>query len=226
MKTFACMMIMMGLAGCASAGGNHSAKKEFPPMPALVFAPSIAPTPGAIYSESPGGLGLFMDQKAHQPGDLLTIQLFENTKATTKAETSTSKDSSANTEAAALAGAPLTLSGRNVLALDATGTQSFSGNGASSQSNSLAGSITVTVVQRLPNGNLVVQGEKHLLLNQSNELVQIQGIVRTADISPDNTIPSSRIANVRIKYGGRGPVARSNVMGWLTRFFQSPLYPM
>ena len=95
----------------------------------------------------------------------------------------------------------------------------------SAQSNRLQGSVTVTVVQRLPNGNLVVQGAKNLRLNQGDELVQVQGIVRAADIFPDNTIPSSRVADARIVYGGRGPVAQSNAMGWLSRFFNSALTP-
>src|SRR5690606_34511665 len=102
----------------------------------------------------------------------------------------------------------------------------FSGTGSSAQSNQLSGSVTVTVVQRLANGNLVVRGDKLIRLNQSDEIVQIMGIVRAADIGPDNTISSSRVADVRIAYGGRGAVAKSNVMGWLSRFFQSPLFPM
>mgnify|MGYP006145924255 FL=1 len=83
----------------------------------------------------------------------------------------------------------------------------------------------MTVVEVLPNGNLVVQGAKNLRLNQGDELVQVQGIVRAADIFPDNTIPSSRVADARIVYGGRGPVAQSNAMGWLSRFFNSALTP-
>ena len=76
----------------------------------------------------------------------------------------------------------------------------------SAQSNKLQGSVTVTVIQRQPNGNLVVQGQKNLRLNRGDELVQIQGIVRAADIAPDNTIPSSKVADARIAYGGRGQI--------------------
>ena len=79
---------------------------------------------------------------------------------------------------------------------------------------------------RLANGNLLVRGEKWIQLNQGNEYVQIQGIVRPADIAPDNSIPSSRVADARIAYGGRGAVSNSNVMGWLSKFFNSPIYPM
>ena len=81
------------------------------------------------------------------------------------------------------------------------------------------------VVQRLANGNLVVSGQKNIRLNQGDELVQVQGIVRPADISADNTIASSKVAEARIAYGGRGAVAQSNAMSWLGRFFNSALAP-
>jgi flagellar L-ring protein precursor FlgH len=78
----------------------------------------------------------------------------------------------------------------------------------------------------LPNGNLQVRGEKWIRLNQGNEYIQIEGIIRPADIAPDNSIPSSRVADAHIAYGGRGALADSNVMGWLSKFFNSAYYPM
>jgi flagellar L-ring protein precursor FlgH len=81
------------------------------------------------------------------------------------------------------------------------------------------------VVENLGNGNLRVAGEKRMRLNQGDELVQIQGIVRTADIGPDNRITSDRVGEARIVYGGRGTIARSNAMGWLGRFFNSAAFP-
>ncbi|HEY4560895.1 MAG TPA: flagellar basal body L-ring protein FlgH, partial [Lysobacter sp.] len=81
------------------------------------------------------------------------------------------------------------------------------------------------VVQDLGNGNLLVSGEKKLRLNQGDEVVQLQGIVRTSDIAADNTISSERVADAKIVYGGRGTIARSNAMGWLGRFFNSALMP-
>ena len=70
-----------------------------------------------------------------------------------------------------------------------------------------------------------VQSVKNMRLNQGDELVQIQGIVRPADINPDNTISSGKVADARIAYGGRGAIAQSNSMGWLGRFFNSPIFP-
>ena len=145
--------------------------------------------------------------------------------AQTSATTSVDKKSEVSLAAPNIAGAPVTLNGRDILSASVNGDRGFSGAGNSAQSNRLQGSVTVTVIQRLPNGNLVVQGQKNMRLNQGDELVQIQGIVRPADIGTDNTIASSKVADARIAFGGRGAIAQSNSMGWLGRFFNSPIFP-
>lgn len=209
--------------------GKHKGEAMAAPaaMPLVtVAAPPQAPTAGAIYRDGGSSLALFQDQKARHPGDLLTITLVETTTATATASTTTSKDSSAKLSAPSLFGGPFTMNGRDLGNTDVTGERATTGSGQSAQSNSLQGSVTVTVVQRLSNGNLVVRGDKLIRLNQSDEIVQIMGIVRSADINPDNTIASSRVADVRIAYGGRGALAKANVMGWMSRFFQSPLFPL
>ena len=210
------------LAGCVVAGDVRPYPAMAPVVP--VVTPSVEPGAGAIYAAGPG-LNLYGDRRARDVGDLLTITLVESTSATTSANTAIGKKSSVDIGSPSLFGAPVTLGGKDVLSASAKGERDFNGKGSSAQSNRLQGSVTVTVVQRLPNGNLVVQGEKNLRLNQGDELVQIQGIVRAADIATDNTIPSSRVADARIAYGGRGAVAQSNAMGWLGRFFNSALAP-
>lgn len=210
------------LGGCVVAGDI----RPYPTMPPImpISAQPATPSAGAIYAAGPG-LNLYSDRRARDVGDLLTITLIENTTATTSASTAIGKQSEIGIGSPNLFGAPVTVGGRDVLSASASGERSFSGKGNSAQSNRLLGSVTVTVVQRLPNGNLVVHGEKNLRLNQGDELVQIQGIVRAADIAVDNTVPSSRVADARIAYGGRGPVAQSNAIGWLGRFFNSALAP-
>ena len=210
--------------GCmlASYGDVRPYAPMAPVQPAMAEVGQA--TPGAIYRSGPS-LNLYGDHRARDVGDLLTINLVESTTATTSASTGIDKSSKTALSAGAVLGGPLTLNGRDLLNTDMSGDRSFSGKGNSAQSNKLQGSLTVTVVQRLPNGNLVVQGQKNLRLNRGDELVQIQGIVRAADIAPDNTIPSSKVADARIAYGGRGAVAQSNAMGWLGRFFNSALAP-
>ncbi len=101
----------------------------------------------------------------------------------------------------------------------------FDGAGESSQSNSLTGSVTVSVVEVLANGNLVVQGEKWININQGEEYIRLRGIVRPSDISTDNTIASTRVANAQIQYSGDGVLNETNSMGWLARFFNGPWMP-
>ena len=98
----------------------------------------------------------------------------------------------------------------------------FSGSGESQQSNSLAGSVSVTVVGRQPNGNLMIEGRKQIELNQGSEFVSIVGLVRPEDISTNNTVNSDRIAHAQITYSGKGPVNDANRMGFIMRFFNSP----
>ncbi len=210
------------LGGCVIAGDVRPYPAMAPIQP--IMPPQAAPTAGAIYAAGPT-LQLYSDRRARDVGDLLTITLLENTTATTSANTATNKESNLSIGTPSIFGAPVTLGGKDVLSATASGKRDFTGKGNSAQSNRLQGSVTVTVVQRLPNGNLVVQGQKNLRLNQGDELVQVQGIVRPGDIAPDNSIPSSRVAEARIVYGGRGPVAQSNAMGWLSRFFNSGLTP-
>ena len=120
---------------------------------------------------------------------------------------------------------PLAATTDRNLDINASSTHAFAGTGESSQSNSLEGSITVMVSQVLPNGNLIVQGEKIVTLNRGPEFVRLSGIIRPEDIRGDNTVLSTRIANVEIIYGGQGEVADASKIGWLARFFISALLP-
>lgn len=214
-----CAALGLALAGGCTLAGDVRPYQPMAPIQPLVV-PAATPSAGAIYAAGPG-LNLYGDRRARDVGDLLTITLIENTTATTTASTAISKKSDIEMGTPTLFGAPVTLGGKDILGASAASDRDFSGKGNSAQSNRLQGSLTVTVIQRLPNGNLVVQGQKNLRLNQGDELVQIQGIVRSADIGADNTIPSSKVADARIAYGGRGAVAQSNAMGWLGRFFNS-----
>lgn len=215
------------LAGCVAAGDVKPYPALAPIQAVQAAQPAAEATPGAIYraGNSGGGLSLFADRRARDVGDLLTINLVENTTAQTNATTQIGKENSIEMGVPELFGGPVTVNGRDVLSASASAGRDFDGSGRSAQSNRLQGSVTVTVVQRLPNGNLVVEGSKNLRLNQGNELVQLQGIVRPSDIAPDNSLPSSRVAEARIVYGGRGAIAQSNSMGWLARFFNSRLSP-
>ncbi|WP_242469343.1 flagellar basal body L-ring protein FlgH [Rhabdochromatium marinum] len=198
--------------------------------PDFIAASAPAPLPqrfnnGAIFQPAQSR-GLFEDYKARQVGDLLNVQLVENTNASKSAKTSVTKDSTVGVDFSQLdvMGHQVEPS-NNLLGVGAVSGQEFEGEGDSEQSNSLSGQITVTVAEVLPNGNLVVQGEKWLGLNQGKEYVRLRGIVRPIDISANNTVLSTQVGDVQIYYGGTGAVADSNIMGWAMRFFVSALMP-
>ncbi|NOQ78837.1 MAG: flagellar biosynthesis protein FlgH, partial [Gammaproteobacteria bacterium] len=101
----------------------------------------------------------------------------------------------------------------------------FKSKGKSEQKNSLTGNIGVTVVDVLPNGNLIIQGEKLVTINQGDEYIQLSGVIRGRDVSLDNKISSSKVANAQIVYSGVGLTHDSNSAGWGSRFFLSDVWP-
>jgi flagellar L-ring protein precursor FlgH len=216
--SLALLAATLSLQACASAPAMPPPAAL--PMPAM---PQAAASEGSIYAA--GGMALFEDQKARRVGDTLTIVLVESTSAKKNASTSTSKDSKASIDGPTLFGRPVTVNGVPVLEAEMGSSKTFKGDGDSSQSNQLQGSVGAVVMQVLPNGNLVVSGRKQVSINQGSETVSIEGIVRPIDIRPDNTITSDRVANAAISYSGQGAVADSNVMGWASRFFNSGWFP-
>ena len=209
------LLAPLALAGCLS----HPAPE--PDYGDLLTMPEAQPANGAIFASYQTS-ALVEDPKARNVGDVLTVLLVERTNASKKATTSTKKETSVENANPTLFGHDITAGGDPLLSASVEGDQSFRGEGGSSQSNSLAGTITVTVVARYPNGNLKVAGRKQLSLNQGSEFVTISGIVRPIDISTNNTVTSDRLALSDISYGGKGAVNDANSMGFLARFFNSP----
>ena len=182
--------------------------------------------------------GLYDDRKAFRVGDIITITLNERTQASKNANSNIQKDSSGTMGVPNLFGmavAPdnplrsLSALGmtNNNLSLDSSwnSQRDATGSGQAGQSNSLSGSVTVTVAEVLPNGILAVRGEKWMTLNTGDELMRISGLVRADDISTDNTVSSTRVADARITYSGTGAFADASQPGWMSRFFMSPLWP-
>ncbi|MGH8194575.1 MAG: flagellar basal body L-ring protein FlgH [Woeseiaceae bacterium] len=213
------LLVAGAIAGC---GGMPEPMESYaPPLPAPVATEA---TSGAIYREG-GEVRLFEDLKASRVGDILTVRLVEQTNASKNSNTSTAKASTASFANPEVFGRPVTADGVPILEGSLGGDQSFEGAGSSSQSNSLEGDIAVTVVARYPNGNLAIRGEKWLTLNQGQEFIQLSGIVRPYDIEPDNSILSGKVADARITYSSKGVLADANRMGFLSRFFNSMLWP-
>ncbi|MDH5483907.1 MAG: flagellar basal body L-ring protein FlgH [Gammaproteobacteria bacterium] len=218
------MVIVSGsqlMTGCATAPPELS---EFEPIVRPVAPAKPRYNNGSLFQAR--SISLFEDQRPYSIGDILTINLNESTSASKKAATSTKKDDTVSLGTTVLGGrTPTRANGNEIFAVELAPSRAFDGEGDSSQSNSLNGQITVTVVDILPNGNLVVQGEKWFTLNQGKEYIRLAGIVRPQDVQPDNTVTSSKLADAQIAYSGEGFVADSNTQGWLTQFFSSKWWP-
>ncbi|MCF6282104.1 MAG: flagellar basal body L-ring protein FlgH [Candidatus Polarisedimenticolaceae bacterium] len=223
-------MILLLLSGCSSG-----------PKRDINYAPVRAPAPttivdsnGSIYM-SGHKIAWFEDIRAHRVGDILTVVLSESTSAKKSAKTSTGRTNNNNITSPTILGSGLAFSAPGVLPLAShtnnnlgftlASDHSFEGEGSSTQSNDLTGNVTVTVIEVLANRNLVIRGEKRMGINQGNEYVKLSGIIRPQDITPQNTIDSSRIADVTIIYNGDGHVADSGSPGWLSRLFSGELFP-
>lgn len=225
-------LIALLLGGCATVPrtAGPSYRPVHPPMV------PVAPTDNGSIYQSGYEVRLFEDNKARRVGDILTITLQERTQASKSASTETTKSSDVNIANPTLFGAspqfnvpgivPLGSNRGNSLETGISSDTSFAGEGDASQSNSLTGNISVTIADVLPNGNLVVRGEKWLTLNNGEEFIQISGIVRPQDISTGNTVASTQVADARITYSGKGQLADTQRSGWLTRFFNSAIWPL
>lgn len=175
---------------------------------------------GSLFNPYSTNNGLYTDTKAHKVGDLISVQLDEATAASKNAATTLDKTNSMNFGGITFSGRPISAFGYTPT-VGMNNSSAFDGASDASQSNSLRGNISVSVVKVLANGNLVVQGEKWLMLNNGQEYVRVTGIVRSEDVNSDNTVSSQRIANARIQYGGTGDFASTQERGWLSRFFNS-----
>ena len=209
------------LAACGLLPPIHH--KPDPVVP-RVLPPPTPRTEGAIY-QSGQQIELFADLKARRVGDVLTVRLTETTSASKSAVTKTTKTTGVNNTGPTVLGRTITTGGVPIFTTTLAGADSFDGEGSSTQGNSLAGSLTVTVMEVQLNGNLVVQGDKTLKLNQGDEFVHVSGVVRVADIQADNTVTSDRVSDAHISYSGKGVIDSSNRMGWLARFFNSKYAP-
>lgn len=211
---------LLFLGGCGSMPEKSTVGYE-PVMPPA--APPQELRNGSIY-QAGYDMVLFEDLRARRVGDILRVLLVEQMDAAKSSATNVDKSTSNSMPNPTLFGKQRTF-GSNDLSSEIASDHEFSGEGDSNQSNKLRGSVTVTVAQVLPNGNLVVQGEKWIQINQGSEYVRLRGIVRPTDIGADNTVPSTQVADARISYGGTGAISEANMVGWLARFFMSPLWP-
>ena len=175
---------------------------------------------GSIYQAGTSRT-LFEDRRARYVGDTMTILITETTSASTKSNTSANRSTSISASIPTISGLP----GKSLQGLDlsASSANSLAGKGDAAANNVFTGSITVTVIEVLPNGNLQVSGEKQVSIGAGTEFIRLSGIVNPYFISTANTISSTNVADARIEYKESGVISEAQIMGWLARFFMSVL---
>ncbi|MBS4016625.1 flagellar basal body L-ring protein FlgH [Azonexus hydrophilus] len=182
--------------------------------------PVLATGNGAIY-QAGNSRPLFEDRRARFVGDTITVKITENTSASKKASNNLTRSGSQSASVTAFAGLPV--GGLNGLDLSADSATKFAGKGDAANNAVFTGNLTVTVIDVLPNGNLLVSGEKQIAIGAEQEFIRVSGVVNPAFVDFSNTVDSAKIADARIEYKSSGQIADGQVMGWLARFFLSVL---
>jgi flagellar L-ring protein precursor FlgH len=203
--------------GCSMTTPATSVHQPMSTRPAPVAMNTQAH--GAIFQPGNARMALFEDRRARHVGDTITVVLEERTNASKR--TSSAANRSGETTigipiATGLPGAAL-----EGAALSASSDSTFEGGGNSAANNVFTGTVAVTVIDVYPNGNLLVSGEKQVTINQGTEYIRFSGVVNPVNVNSANTVSSTRVADARIEYKGRGYMSEAQTMGWLQRFFLS-----
>lgn len=214
-KILFCVLVMMGLTACVHTVPPTAVHQPMSARPATVASPPAAN--GAIYQAGLAERTLFEDRRARRVGDTMTITISERTAASKKSNTASARTSNNQFGVTGLAGLP----GKSFLNsnLNATSDFAFDGSGESASNNDFNGVITVTVIDVMANGNLLVSGEKQMGINQGAEYIRFSGIVNPAHLTSTNSVSSTLVADARIEYRANGGLDSAQVMGWLSRFF-------
>lgn len=212
------LALILSLALLAACAPFPKVEVREPTSARPVAPPRTVQLNGAIYQKA-AFRPLFEDNRARFVGDILTININENLSATQEKKSSTSKTGSvtaANPDVKLPIGGSF---GANVISVNGASSNTFDGKGSTNSTNAFTGTITVTVVDVLPNGNLVVSGEKQIGNNRQVETVRFSGVVNPLNLVNNNTVSSTQVADARIEMRGQGQVDEAQVMGWLARFF-------
>lgn len=211
-KYFIFSILLLG--GCAVTP-DSIVKQPMTAKPQAI--PATSASSGAIFNNA-AYRPMFEDRRPRYVGDILTINITENTSATKAGGSSASKTGSVDASLTPPTGLPITLRG---ITLAADSSIKNEDKAAANSSNNFSGSISVTVVDVLANGNLVVSGEKQVAFDKGTEFVRFSGVVNPDTITLGNVVPSTKIADARIEYRTNSKIDTAQIMSILTRFFFS-----
>lgn len=186
----------------------------------------LNPPTGSLWSSSI--TSLYRDIKAHKIGDIVTITISEEADASEEAKTETKRTHGWNGQ---LSASTFTLAGKNLVGGDTSfkyGSEfgrTLKGSGKTTRTNSVTAYMTATVIDVLPNGNLVIRGSRWVKVNDELHQIVLEGVIRPVDITRNNTILSQKIADAKIFVVGKGPISRHQKPGWLGQIIDL-LFPL
>lgn len=213
LRLLAILFAALVVGGCAqlprpSVVGEQEKIEILPPPPPVAN--------GSIFQPEYGYKPLFEDRRPRRVGDILTIVLDEQVSASKSSSANAGRDGEAGLGFIQL---PDGLETLGDYGFDLNGNSDFSGSGGAAANNTFTGTITVTVIDVLYNGNLQVRGEKQIMINQGTEFIRFSGVVNPLSVSARNSVVSTEVADARIEYVGDGYINEAQTMGWLQRFF-------
>ncbi|MDY0137515.1 MAG: flagellar basal body L-ring protein FlgH [Thiomicrospira sp.] len=227
--SLAAVMVSVALMQGCSTAPERMEQFSYEPSYPMNIAQAAQPMNGSLY-QAANAMTLFDDARAHRVGDIITVKLVEKFNAKKKDEAKYDKSNNVDLGVST----PLNILGRSAEQIYAplgTGgigfgsNNSFSGKSDVKQDSSITGSVAVTVVEVIPNGNLVVRGEKWITLHDGEEVIRFAGIIRPQDIKADNTIESGKVADVRLIYRDTGIGGDTARPGAVTKFL-SKFWPL
>ncbi|MCA3238229.1 MAG: flagellar basal body L-ring protein FlgH [Curvibacter sp.] len=221
MKHLVLILGVCVLAGCASV--PEPARVDFADtrMAPLTAQPAARTPTGSLFQPATYRAS-FEDRRARQVGDNVTIRIVENVTASQKSSSTANRTSTIDGGITMVPGFKFPgTAADNRLRIGANSEADFSGKGGTEAANTFSGSITATVTEVLPNGHLLIAGEKQIGLNHNVDVMRFTGTVDPLAIQPGSIVNSSSVANVRVESKGRGPQHEAQTVGWLTRFFMS-----
>lgn len=214
-KSLGGLFVAVLLAGCVTTTPPTAVHQ---PMTARPEPRTVTPSNGAIYNVA-SARPLFEDRRARFIGDTLIINIQEKVQASKKSENKTARSHEVDASVPTIVGLPF--KGAQGTTLSASSSNDFNGKGENTSSNNFTGTLTVTVIEVYPNGNLLVSGEKQIGLKEGEEFIRFSGVVNPNTITGANTVVSTQVADARIEYKANGFIDSAQVMGWLGRFFLS-----
>jgi flagellar L-ring protein precursor FlgH len=213
------LLAVLAATGCAQIPREPLVHQPMTARADSMMAAAVPrPANGAIFQAGPGGAALFEDRRPRNVGDILTIVISEKVNASKNSGASASRNGSVVAE---FAGGIPKLIGSLLKGQDAnlSGGNTLNAKGGANANNTFNGVITVTVVDVMRNGNLLVSGEKQMGINQGTEFIRFSGVVNPRTVSGNNTVPSTLVADARIEYTAKGYIDEAQHMGWMQRFF-------